>query len=392
VDNLTRRDVLKIGAAGVVAGLGASGCAEMSAGPQRVAAGAAPLPLGAGEPLKVAFIGVGGRGGGLLNAFLKLKGQQVVAICDINKDNLNRAIATVEKAQNKAPAGYGNGPDDFQRVLDRKDIHAIVTATPCFEHPRIMLATIQAGKHIYGEKPLALTVRDADAILAASEANRKLVVQVGFQWMCNPNFADCISRVHKKEIGEPVEGRFFRHNAPPIQMVGWFEHRDKSGDWVLEQACHEFNLMNWAAQATPLQAYGMGRRDLYNKPVNGITNYYATIIEYPNNFIVHYAHGWISPAGFQEMGKKIIGTKGATEIGGSQISMVDKNVKVEPLRKFPGDDTEEALRCFVESIREGKPAKAPVANGRNASLLALMVRKAVDERRVVTWNEMLRTC
>jgi len=391
VGNLTRRDVLKMGAAGVGAGLGSAGCAEMHLGPGRAGAGAAPVPLGPDEPLRTAFIGVGGRGSGLLNAFLKLKGQQVVAVCDINPENLSRGIASVEKAQGKAPQGYGAGPDDFKRVLDRKDIHAVVTATPCFEHARMMLASIQAGKHIYGEKPLALNVADADRIVAAAEANRRRVVQVGFQWMCNPNFVDCIRRIHEGQIGDPVEGRFFRHNGyPPLK--GWFEHRAESGDWMLEQACHEFNLMNWAAQATPLQAYGMGRRDLCNVPANGITNYYAAIIEYPKNFIVHYAQGWISPAGFHEMGKKIIGTKGATEIGGERIAVHDPDVKVEPLRQFKGDDTEEALRCFVESIREGKPARAPVSNGRNASLVALMVRKAVDERRVVTWKEMLRSC
>lgn len=391
VGSLTRREVLRIGAASVAAGLGASGCAEMAGRPQQVAAGSAPLALGPDEPLQVAFIGVGGRGGGLLHSFLKLKGQRVVAICDINKENLDRAVGAVQKAQGQAPQGYGDGPDAFKQVLERKDIHAVVTATPCFEHPRVMLAAIQAGKHVYGEKPLSLCVADADHILAAAEANKKLVVQVGFQWMCNPNFVDCIRRVHTKEIGEPIEGRFFRHNGyPPIK--GWFEYRSKSGDWMLEQACHEFNLMNWAAQATPLRAYGMGRQDLFNDPANKITNYYAAIIEYPNNFIVHYAHGWISPEGFHEMGKKIIGTKGATEIGGEWLRLHDKSQKVEPLKKFTGDDTEEALRCFVESIREGTPVKAPVTNGRNASLVALLVRKAVDERRVVTWNEMLRSC
>ncbi len=390
MDQLTRRDVLRIGAAGVVAGLAASGCAQTGAGPQRVAAGAPPAPLGAGEPLRVGFIGIGGRGRGLLDAFLKIKGQQVVAVCDIKKDNLNHAAKMVETAQGKAPEAYGNGTDDFLRVLARKDVHAVVTATPCFEHARIMLAAIEHGKHIYGEKPMALSVAEADAITAAAAANPKVVVQVGFQWMCNPNFIDAIRRVHTKEIGEPVEGRFFRHNGLPLK--GWFERRDMSGDWMLEQACHEFNLMNWAAQNHPLRAFGMGRRDLFNDPRNGITNYYAAIIEYPNNFICHYAHGWIDPDGFGGMAKKVIGTLGAVEIGGERISLHDKGRKVEPLVKFAGDDTHAALQAFVDSVCEGKPVMAPVSNGRDSALVALLVRKAVDERRVVTWEEMLRTC
>lgn len=390
--DFTRRDMLKMGAAGVVAGLGASGCAEMgSSGVERiVGAGAPPVPLEPGRPLRVGFVGIGGRGRGLLHAFLRLPGQQVVAVCDIDKNNLAAAAADVEKAQDKAPDTYGRDADDFKNLMDRKDIHAIVSATPCFEHARIFLAAIQRGKHIYGEKPMALNVADANAIVAMSAANPKVVVQVGFQWMCNPNFIDAIARVHRREIGEPIEGRFWRHNGLPLK--GWFEHREKSGDWMLEQACHEYNLMNWAAQATPLQAYGMGRRDVFNDPKNGITNYYAAILEYPNRFIVHYAHGWLDPKGFGGMCKKVIGTRGAVEIGGERITLHDASAKVEPLKKFDRDDTEEALRCFLASVCEGKPVMAPVTNGRDSTLVALLVRKAVDERRVVTWREMLRSC
>src|SRR5690606_36173033 len=127
-------------------------------------------------------------------------------------------------------------------------------------------------------------------------------------------------------------------------------------------------------------------------PQRDVTDYYAAIIEYPNNFIVHYAHGWISPDGFSEMAQKVLGTKGAVEIGGQRIASIKRGEKLPPLSSEGGDDTAHALRAFLTSIREGKPSIAPVSYGRNASLLALLVRKAVDERRSVTWDEMLRTC
>ncbi|HOB72994.1 MAG TPA: Gfo/Idh/MocA family oxidoreductase [Phycisphaerae bacterium] len=396
MDQLTRREMLAASAS-VAAGLAASGCSQngkpvamftQAASPVK----ATPVPLGPDEPLKVGFIGIGGRGRGLLDAFLKLPNQQVVALCDINKENLDKAAAMVEKAQGKAPQTFGKDADDFKNLLDRKDIHAIVTATPCFEHPRIMLATIAAGKHIYGEKPLALTVADADACLAAAEANKDLVVQVGFQWMASPRFQECIERIRRGDIGRLVEGRFFRHNGSS-PLIGWFSDRAKSGDWMLEQACHEYNIMNWVAGTTPIKAYGMGWSNLYQDvdPGRNVTDYYAAIIEYPDNFIVHYAHGWISPDGFREFAQKAIGTKGAVELGGDRISRSDGQ-QIEPLKSPKGDDTAFALKAFVDSIRDGKPAVAPVSYGRNATLLALMVRKAVYERREVTWKEMLRTC
>ncbi|GMU23060.1 MAG: hypothetical protein AMXMBFR13_31430 [Phycisphaerae bacterium] len=395
MDSMTRRDLLKSSAAGIAAGMAAAGCSQTTPWQSRmIPVAAPPVPLGPDEPLRVGFIGVGGRGTGLLSTFVKLPGQEVVAICDTKPENLNRGIGVVEKAGGKAPEGYGNGPDDFKRLLERKDIHAIVTATPCFEHARVMRAAIQAGKHIYGEKPLALTVADCDDLQAMVSINPQLVVQVGFQWMASPRFIETIGRIHQGDIGELIEGRFFRHNGgPPLR--GWFSHRDESGDWMLEQACHEYNIMNWVAGATPLRAYGMGRSDLYRdgEPDRNVTDYYAAIIEYPKNFIVHYAHGWLSPDGFHEFAQKAIGTKGAIEIGGGRIALLDKKApQPEPLTAKGGDDTHEALLAFTKSIREGKPSIAPVSYGRNASLLALMVRKAVYERREVTWEEMLRTC
>jgi myo-inositol 2-dehydrogenase / D-chiro-inositol 1-dehydrogenase len=336
---------------------------------------------------------VGGRGTGLLNTYLKLEGQQVVAVCDVNQANLDRAVGIVQEAQGQAPRTYGEGPDSYKRMLDDPDIHAVVSATPCHEHARMTLDSIAAGKHIYTEKPLGLTVADVYKVAVAAEANPRVVVQVGFQWMASPRFIETIGRIHAGDIGELIEGRFFRHNGASA-MKGWFGRRAKSGDWMLEQACHEYNIMNWVARATPIKAYGMGRRDLYQDvdPGRDVTDYYAAIIEYPGNFIVHYAHGWISPDGFREFGQKAIGTKGAIEIGGQRITPSDPAVELEPLQAPGGDDTAACLKSFVESVRTGSAAVSPVSNGRDATLTALLIRKAVDERREVTWREMLRTC
>jgi myo-inositol 2-dehydrogenase / D-chiro-inositol 1-dehydrogenase len=388
----TRRDILKTGAASVVAGLGAAGCSQSAAGPGRVA-GIAPATPAPDQPIRTGFIGVGGRGTGLLRSFLKLEGQQVVAVCDTNQRNAERAAGLVKEAQGHDPQIYSDGPDDYKRLLESGDIHAVVTAAPCFEHARMMIDAIAAGKHIYGEKPMGLSVAEVDAVVATAEANPRVLVQVGFQWMASPRFIETIGRVHNGDIGELIEGRFFRHNgAKP--MKGWFSSRAKSGDWMLEQACHEYNIMNWVAQATPLKAYGMGRRDLYQDvdPGRDVTDYYAAIIEYPNNFIVHYAHGWISPDGFREFAQKAIGTRAAIEIGGQRITAARDDIELEPLKAPGGDDTEAALGEFVRSIRSGTPSIAPVSYGRNATLTALLVRKAVDERREVTWRQMLRTC
>lgn len=374
----TRRDVLRMGAVGALAGVGATAQAQTSS---------------AAEPIRTGFIGIGHRGMYLLERYLTLEGHRVVALCDIHEEFVDKGKGLVEKAQGHVPDGYAGDSDVFKKLLERKDIDAIVSATPCYEHARIFLTTIQAGKHIYGEKPLALTVADADAIVAAAEARPKLVVQVGFQWMLHPTMVEAVSRVHKGQIGGLIEGRFHRHN-PNAPMTGWFGRRAQSGDWMLEQACHEYNVMGWVAQGTPLRAFALGRRDIYTEVQKdrNVTDYYSVILEYPKGFTVHYTHGWISPAGFEGMAMQIIGDKGAVDIFDGRISLGDKKAKAAPIAKFDGNDTDEALRSFIKSVREGKPAAAPVTNGRNASLTGLLVRKAVDERGMVTWEQMLKSC
>ena len=100
----------------------------------------------------------------------------------------------------------------------------------------------------------------------------------------------------------------------------------------------------------------------------------------PDNFIVHYAHGWIDPSGFGGMCKKVIGTQGAVEIGGERISLHDKSRKVEPLKSSTTTTHRRQCGASSKAFARDKPILSPVENGRNASLVGLLVRKAVDER------------
>jgi myo-inositol 2-dehydrogenase/D-chiro-inositol 1-dehydrogenase len=379
--DISRRRSLQIGAATVAAGLRAQVRAEEAAKEEE------------GPKVRVGFIGIGGRGRGLLSATLNNKKATVVGICDIRPDNFKKAMEMVEKAQGKAPEGYDKGPEDYKRMLERKDMDAIVTATPCNLHAQISVDTIAAGKHIYGEKPMGICVKELDDVCKAAEGSPKLVVQVGYQWMCNPRFIEAIKRVHDGEIGDIVEGRFARHNsANPLR--GWFSHRKESGDWMLEQACHEFNVMNWLMQDHPLRVFALGRRDIWTEgePDRDVTDFYSAVIEYPRNIIVNYSHDWHSPQGLTGMDIKAVGMKGSTDIFGGQFAYRDAKKKPEPI-KAPGvDDTQEAINTFVKCVLKGeKPLPGP-HYGRLASHIGLMIRKSVDTKAVVDYDDMLKTC
>ncbi|MBM4084846.1 MAG: Gfo/Idh/MocA family oxidoreductase, partial [Planctomycetes bacterium] len=283
-DEVTRRDFLKLGSAGLALGLAGS-----TAWAQEAAA----------KPLRCAFVGVGGRGTGLLKTTLELQGVDVVAVCDVNADNLERALGLVEKAKGKRPDALGKGPYQYRELLRRDDVDCLVVGTPCNWHGIMYLEALKANKHFYGEKPMAITVKEIKLIHEARQQHPNVVAQFGFQWGANRSRADAIRRVHEGAIGDLVEGRFFRHNSWS-SLGRWFNKRELSGDWMLEQAVHEFNLMWWVTQSHPLAAYTVGRRNVIepNNAERDVTDFYTTILEYPKGLIIHYSHGWIDPPGF----------------------------------------------------------------------------------------------
>ena len=140
-------------------------------------AAAAPLALAQGEtaprPVRVAFIGVGGRGTGLLKVLLQVPGTMVPAICDINEAHLNRAIQIVEKVHGNTPAGYSRDEYDYRRMLERDDFDAVLIATPVEWHAVMACDGMRAGKHVGSEVPGAYSMAECWDLVKTKEATGK---------------------------------------------------------------------------------------------------------------------------------------------------------------------------------------------------------------------------
>jgi predicted dehydrogenase len=371
-DALSRRDFVKVGSAGLALGLTAAG----SPGQET-------------PRLRCAFIGVGGRGGGLLSTVLDLGTVDVVAVCDTTPENLSRALDAVEAKQGRRPAGFGE-PYDYRQMLDSDRVDCCVIATPCDWHGRMYVDALTAGKPFYGEKPIAITAAECRLLRETWQMHPDVVAQIGFQWGAHRGRADAIQRVLAGEIGDLIEGRFCRHNGW-ASLGRWFNQRKRSGDWMLEQAVHEFNLLWWVIQEHPVAAYTLGRTNVVEpqNPTRDITDFYATLLEYPKGLIVHYAHGWISPANFGGMETKFVGTKGGLDVLGAGLMLQGES---EPRPgQGPGGDTREHLQGFFDAVRAADPRAVfcSVENGLQASYVGLMIRKSLDEKRRVTFEEML---
>ena len=151
---LTRRDLLKGGAGAAMLSLASSQAARADAG---------------AAPVRVGMVGVGQRGTTLLHALLSMDGVAINAIADITPGNLSHAQDLVQAKLGKRPEGYGNGPEDFRRLVERDDIDAVITATPRRLHSSIAVAAMRAKKYAATEVPAALTAEDCWKLVDTSK-------------------------------------------------------------------------------------------------------------------------------------------------------------------------------------------------------------------------------
>jgi myo-inositol 2-dehydrogenase/D-chiro-inositol 1-dehydrogenase len=273
----------------------------------------------------------------------------------------------------------------------------VLSALPCDLHARVYLDTIAAGKDLYAEKPMCITAAECDAVVKAAEESG-LVVVVGFQRRFSQRMKEGIRRIHAGDAGELLEMRAsFLAGFGPLR--GWFSKRARSGDWMVEQAVHLFDVMNWIFRATPVRAMGAGRRDIFtaNEPDRDVTDYYSAIIEYPGGVIVNWLHSWVCPPGgtFDKHMCQVVGRKAAVDLYGGKVEFLDRKTPAETLPEDEGDLTQAAQESFLDCVRKRRSgakweAVSGVRNGRDSVLTALLVRKAVDERRSVNWEEVLR--
>lgn len=125
---------------------------------------------GSGKPVRLGFVGVGSRGTYLLRTALDIGGVEIVAICDIDADHLARAQRLVERREMPTPAAYGNGPEDYRRMVESEQLDAVVNATPMELHTPVMVAAMEAGCHGATEVPVAVNVDECWQLVETAES------------------------------------------------------------------------------------------------------------------------------------------------------------------------------------------------------------------------------
>lgn len=176
-EQIPRRQVLKIAGAGAAAlasgqigALAAAPQGRRSAKPKKSAYNLVAPKM---DKVRVAFMGVGARGGGHVAQMLIIDGVEVVAIADPHLPSANAAQARCVKAGRKAPDLYTNGPTDYKRMLQREDVDAVIISTPWEWHAVQGVDTMKAGKHAFIEVPMALTIDEMWQLVETSEETQR---------------------------------------------------------------------------------------------------------------------------------------------------------------------------------------------------------------------------
>lgn len=344
------------------------------------------------DPLRIALIGLGARTTfGLLPHVLRRDDVRIVACCDPEPGNLNRALDRIEKATGFRPQGYA-GPTDYEVALRRDDVRAVVSACPCDLHAAIHLEAMERGKHLYGEKPACLTVAEARML---EEAWRRCstVAQIGFQRRASPRYREGIAAIRAGEIGEPIEARAAWSGSGESGGVGgWLDRRARSGDRMIERACSAWDALNWALDATPLRASGAGRRDPRGRADRDATDFFAATLEYPGGVLATYTHSSHAPhrdnGAFSGVFERVAGSAGGIDLGAGRISYVDPKREPRSVSPDSPDATRASMDAFFDSVKRGRRPDSGIDNGVAATLTGLLVRRAVDERRFVEMEEI----
>jgi predicted dehydrogenase len=349
------------------------------------------------DDLRCGFIGIGGRGMGDLTAIHKSPGVRVSALCDINEANLDRAAKAV--ADDK-PRLFKN----YKDLVSFKDLDAVFIATPCNLHAEMAIAVLESGRNCYCEKPMAITMKDLNAVYASTK-KAKGVFQIGTQLRYGSPWGPAIEMISGGKFGKPIMVRAYRNNASDFPRNGWFEDPVQSGDVMLEQAVHEFDIFNAVLGGVPKRASGFGGQAM-RASKGPMHDFFTLSLDYGDNKVVGYTHSWIAVPnigcdGFNEF---VYCEDGAVDIHGGNIYHRESKIVAKPAEgdkpaqmtnkeAIPvdsrGDLTQNAVDDFFRCCRSGSRPVANADTGRDAVLVGLMARKALREGRVVTLEEVL---
>jgi len=355
----------------------------------------------ANSTVEIALLGCGGRGGWIADLFARHGGYRLVACADYYADRTNKLGVKhdiPEDARFTTLSAY-------KKLLDRK-FDALIVQTPPYFHPEHCAAGVEAGRHVYVAKPIAVDVPGCLTIGASGRkaAEKKLVFLVDFQTRASEFYREAVRRVHNGAIGTLVTGwanypwnvgRFPGPAKPEERLSRWYCYRELSGDFIVEQNIHTLDVAAWILNADPIKAIGAGGSKGLRSHGN-IYDWFNVNFWYPDDFVLSYTGNQCTPGAPVEITCRIYGSKGTIDTDYYTHARID-GLK-EPIYEggkwkhgaLYTDGTVVNIKEFHESITRGNYENATVPQSVRSNLTAVLGRTAGYRGVPVTWDEMMK--
>lgn len=413
-NSLSRRDLLATSAKSAAAfGMGSMLASSTALGQARKS--------GANDRIRIGVIGSGGQG--THDAYQSCRADNVicVALCDVAEFRLREATARItQEMEKQGHKGvkidhYG----DHRHLLDRDDIDAVIIATPDHWHYRVFLDALEAGKHIYEEKPMSYSIEQGMEMVAAARKHPKLTVQIGTQRRSGTQYPkakkliddgvlgnityarayDCRNFVTRpdpfapRDVSGPIDWDRFQkpceHKVEydPWRYFAWRWFWDYAGGLVNDVGIHVMDVVHWLTGATvPKSAVcngGVYGFDYWETPdvVNAVWDYGTHCVSFVSNFT----------NGFEGDGLTIFGTKATLEVRDHDIYVWEdthgnrRGHGDKPMHMFKHEGYDHQ-KNWIKSIRMGQEPPAPVELGFSSLLPSLMANIAYRKNTKVNWD------
>jgi predicted dehydrogenase len=277
INDFNRRDFLRGGS--MAALMSMLGGVELLAQTNEAASAAAAAVKG--PKVKVAVIGLGPWGRDVLNTLARVAQADVAVICDSYPAMLTRAAKVAPNAVKES---------DYKKILENKEIQAVVICTATHQHKEIAVEALKAGKHVYCEAPLAHTIEDARAIAKAAKVASHLVFQAGFQLRSDPQRHFLLPFIRSGALGKNIMARSqwhrkqsWRATSPTPEretVINWRLDKELSIGLVGEIGSHQIDQATWFLNGRPNAVTGFGGV-LFWKDGREVADTVQTVLEFP---------------------------------------------------------------------------------------------------------------
>ena len=405
---------------------------EVSLGTAGIIAGAPLISrgniIGANDKVRIAIMGVNGRGNSLARTLSGINNAEIVYICDVDSKAKAKGINTVQKATGKSPVGL----EDFRKALEDKTIDALVVAAPDHWHAPATILACNAGKDVYVEKPCSHNPAEGELMIQAARKNKR-IVQMGTQRRSWPVIQQAMDQLHNGRIGKVYFAKaWYANNRGPIgngKIVSvpenlnydlwqgpaprmpykdnlihynWHWHWHWGTGEALNNGTHELDLVRWglnADYATKVSSIG-GRYhydDDWETPDTQIINF-----EFGDDKSAMWEGRSCNGRPVEGSGRGVVfyGTDGTMFTnGGNKFQIFDKkNKMIDEIKEgedinvldttSPSGDLDKShLSNFLEAIRTDTKLNAEIETGFKSVLLCQLGNIAVRTGRILNIDQ-----